>query len=232
MCFAALCSSQLSARGTKVGWPRRASCTCLQASSLLQSCTCLHARLLLHTCRTASAPLIPQAMTPSYTCLHVCYSCPSSNKWHRPPSCPHQAMTYFLCYTERPEAPVPRLATTGELGACCTAINALRPCCCGMRWHCRYQWRQGLRRVAVCAWAVCRPATYAPPPRPCLTSLASCPALPSCRRGQAGAHVGRGQLEALCQGAAPAEGGVPLHRLGALGRHRTGPAPLPAAGDG
>ncbi len=42
--------------------------------------------------------------------------------------------------------------------------------------------------------------------------------------------MGGGQLEALRQGAAAAEGGVPQHSVGALGGHWPGGAPLAATG--
>lgn len=44
-----------------------------------------------------------------------------------PPPPPLQAMTFFLSYTEKPDAPVPRLATTGVLGHSQPAAGGMRP---------------------------------------------------------------------------------------------------------
>ena len=114
-------------------------------------------------------------------------------------------MTYFLAYTEKPDPPVLRLATTGACERC-------HHCCWGVQY-----------RIVACF--CCRAAPVSVTPTRC-----PCPLPTFCRRGQASAHVGGGQLEALCQGAAAAEGDVPQHRVGALGGHRPGGAPLAAAG--
>lgn len=110
-----------------------------------------------------------------------------------------------------------RLATTGGWVA---GPRLARPLAC-----------EGVTRRAPAAgtppwWPSCLAATDIL----ILIDRAGRPALPACRRRQAGAHVGYRQLEAVCQGAAAAESGLPQHRVGALGRHWPGRAPLPAAG--
>lgn len=87
-----------------------------------------------------------------------------------------------------------------------------------------------LSHMLVCLRSYWHAVASRVPAPACAPSMLPGIGLPACRGRQARSHVGSGQLEALCKGAAAAEGHLPQHWLGALGRHWPGPAPLAAAG--